>query len=72
MRLERLPQINKKLKAACAAKGCIYVDYWTKMIDANGDLPKNLARDGLHPHYAGYKIMADVLKAAFRANGLRQ
>ena len=29
------------------------------------------AAAGLHPHYAGYEIMARVLNKAARANGLR-
>ncbi|MBN1490573.1 MAG: G-D-S-L family lipolytic protein [Phycisphaerae bacterium] len=66
-----LPQINANLRAACAEKGCIYVDYVSAMTDANGDLPKTLARDGLHPHYGGYEIMARVLQAALAADGLR-
>jgi lysophospholipase L1-like esterase len=66
-----LPKINEKLKAACAARGCIYVDYAAQMQNAAGELPKDLARDGLHPHYAGYEIMARVLNKAARANGLR-
>ena len=66
-----LPQINEKLKALCATKGCIYVDYASKMKDAAGMLPKTLARDGLHPHYAGYEIMAQCVKEAAGLNGLR-
>lgn len=66
-----LPKINEKLKAACAAKGCIYVDYAAQMSNSAGELPKDLARDGLHPHYAGYEIMARALNKAARANGLR-
>lgn len=63
--------INEKIKAACAAKGCIYVDYASQMSDATGDLQKDLARDGLHPHYAGYEIMAKMIKEAAAAHGLR-
>jgi lysophospholipase L1-like esterase len=65
-----LPQINGQLRLLCAANGCIYVDYASQMMDENGDLRKDLARDGLHPHYAGYEIMARVLKDTARANRL--
>ncbi len=63
-------QINERLKAFCREKGCIYVDYATAVSDENGSLRKDLARDGLHPHYAGYEIMARVLLDAARAAGL--
>jgi lysophospholipase L1-like esterase len=69
-RTELRARINERLQAACKAKGCIYVDYASQMSDANGALRKNLARDGLHPHYAGYEIMARVLKTTAKVNGV--
>ena len=63
--------INEKLKTACGERGCIYVDYAAAMSDAHGDLRKDLARDGLHPHYAGYEIMARVLNETAARHGLR-
>lgn len=66
-----LPQINAMLKTACEAKGCIYVDYAPRLADANGLFRKDLSRDGLHPHYAGYAIMARCLTETVRAKGLR-
>jgi lysophospholipase L1-like esterase len=66
-----LPRINEKLKTACAAKGCIYVDYVPRLADSSGALRKDLARDGLHPHYAGYEIMAGCLQETARRKGLR-
>ena len=61
--------INDKVKSACAARGCTYVDYAAKMSD--GNLRKDLANDGLHPHYAGYAIMRDCLLEAARKQGVR-
>ncbi len=66
-----LPKISERLKAYCAANGCIYVDYAPALSDAQGALRKDLARDGLHPHYAGYEIMARVLQDTARANRIR-
>ena len=66
-----IPRINVKLKAACAVKGCHYVDYAAHLADADGALRKDLARDGLHPHYAGYEIMARLVMEATRATGSR-
>ncbi|HSW45416.1 MAG TPA: GDSL-type esterase/lipase family protein [Phycisphaerae bacterium] len=66
-----LPRINEILMKLCDEKGCVYVDYWSRMTDADGDLPRDFARDGLHPHYAGYEVMAEVLLKAAAGNGLR-
>jgi lysophospholipase L1-like esterase len=66
-----LPLINAKLKAMCEAKGCVYVDYASGLVDANGAMRKDLSRDGLHPHYAGYEIMSRRLIETARQHGLR-
>jgi lysophospholipase L1-like esterase len=66
-----LPRINDQLRASCVAHDCVYVDYASDMVDQRGDLRKDLAGDGLHPHYAGYEIMARVLKDTAQANRLR-
>ena len=63
-------QINDRLMALCKAKKCVYVDYAAQMRDAAGNLRAGLARDGLHPDWAGLKIMAKVLLDTMRKNGL--
>ncbi len=65
-----VPQINALLRQMCEKKGAVYVDYCSRMSDAAGDLPKAYARDGLHPHWAGYRIMAAVLLETARKHGL--
>lgn len=66
-----VPKINAKLKEMCVARGCIYVDYNAQMTDDKGDLKKTLANDGLHPHYAGYEIMARVLQTTAKEKSLK-
>ncbi len=61
-------RINHRIKAACAAQGCVYVDYASAMSDANGDLRKEFSSDGVHPNAAGYRVMSEVLMQAFRAH----
>ncbi len=66
-----VPKINELVRRMCREKGCIHVDYAARLTDANGDLPRTVARDGLHPHYAGYRIMRDVLIETATRNGIR-
>ncbi len=66
-----IPPLNERLKQLCAEKGCIYVDYAMALSDADGNLRKDLADDGLHPHWKGYAIMARVLRETAAAHGLR-
>jgi lysophospholipase L1-like esterase len=44
--------------------GCVYLDYFTAMLDANGMLKAELSEDDLHPNAAGYAIMAPLAEAA--------
>ncbi len=66
-----LVAVNERVRTACAAKGCIYVDYASRMSDAAGDLRKDLAYDGVHPNYAGYEVMARTLKESAARHNLR-
>jgi lysophospholipase L1-like esterase len=64
-------KINQRLQGVCTAKKCVYVDYAGQMRDAKGELRDGLARDDLHPDWAGLKIMARVLRDTMKKNGLR-
>jgi lysophospholipase L1-like esterase len=57
--------LNRWLKEYVAANpDCIYLDYFSAMVDEKGLLKRDLAEDGLHPNAAGYKIMAPLAEAA--------
>jgi lysophospholipase L1-like esterase len=60
----KILELNRWLKTYCAAHSCIYLDYFSAMVDDKGLLKKELADDGLHPNVAGYKIMAPLAEAA--------
>jgi lysophospholipase L1-like esterase len=62
-RPDLLREVNAWLKNYCATHGCIYVDYYSAMIDGNQMLRRELTKDGLHPLAAGYKIMAPLVEA---------
>ncbi|MBN1510515.1 MAG: hypothetical protein JXB13_00735 [Phycisphaerae bacterium] len=66
-----LAAVNERIRAACAAKGCIYVDYASLLSDPAGDLRKDLAYDSVHPNYAGYEVMARTLNETAVRHGLR-
>lgn len=65
--LEPAPKIialNAWMKAYAAKAGAVYLDYHAAMADARGGLPPELARDGVHPTEAGYRLMAPLLDRA--------
>ena len=67
---QRSPQkilaLNDWLKSYCAtaSHGCVYLDYFSAMVDDKGLMKKDLADDGLHPNAAGFKVMAPMAEAA--------
>jgi lysophospholipase L1-like esterase len=60
----KILELNRWLKHYCAANACLYVDYFSAMVDDKGLLKEDLADDGLHPNAAGYKIMVPLSEAA--------
>jgi lysophospholipase L1-like esterase len=61
---EKILVLNKWLNSYCDSGACLYVDYFSHMVDGSGLLQKDLAADGLHPNDAGHKIMAPLAQAA--------
>ncbi len=60
----KIVALNDWMKRYAAANGAVYLDYHTAMKDARDGLPENLARDGVHPTEAGYRIMARLAQQA--------
>jgi lysophospholipase L1-like esterase len=60
----RILALNKWLKNYCAKNACVYLDYFTALVDDRGMLKRALSDDGLHPNDAGYKIMAPLAEKA--------
>jgi len=61
---EKIRELNRWLRDYCKTTGCIYLDYFSAMVDEHGLLKKDLAEDGLHPNAAGYALMAPLAEAA--------
>jgi lysophospholipase L1-like esterase len=61
----KILNLNRWLKTYVAAHpDCLYLDYFSAMVDDKGLLKRELAEDGLHPNVTGYKIMAPLADAA--------
>ena len=56
--------LNRWMKDYCARTGCIYLDYFSAMVDDRGLMRADLAEDGLHPNPKGYAIMAPLAQKA--------
>jgi lysophospholipase L1-like esterase len=61
---EQILELNRWMKNYCVQNGCVYLDYFSAMVDEKGLLKSDLAEDGLHPNDKGYAIMAPLAQKA--------
>ena len=61
---EQILELNRWMKNYCVQNGCVYLDYFSAMVDEKGLLRSDLAEDGLHPNEKGYAIMAPMAQKA--------
>ena len=61
---EQILELNRWMKNYCEQNGCVYLDYFSAMVDDKGLLKADLAEDGLHPNDKGYAIMAPMAQKA--------
>lgn len=54
---EKIIKLNSMIKSYCDKNNISYVDYYSKMVDERNGLDKKYTKDGVHPTYAGYRIM---------------
>lgn len=60
----RILALNTWMRAFARARGYVYLDYFSAMVDHEGFLKNELSDDGLHPNAAGYAVMAPLVEAA--------
>jgi len=59
----RIKAINEQIaKLDDGGKTVKYLDIGAKFLDADGNLPKDIMPDSLHPNAKGYQIWADAIK----------
>jgi lysophospholipase L1-like esterase len=61
---EKIEALNRWLAHYCEAKGLVYVDYFSAMVDEHGLMRRDLADKGLHPNEAGYQVMTPLAAKA--------
>ncbi len=59
-------RLNDMIREYASKQGIPYIDYHSILTDKNGGLPKEYAKDGVHPNIAAYKIMEEFLLEQFK------
>jgi lysophospholipase L1-like esterase len=57
-------KLNALLQDYAASNHLAYVDYYSAVVAPNKGMQPDLAKDGVHPNLAGYKVMEPLAKAA--------
>ena len=65
---EKIVALNAWIKDYCAKTGCVYLDYYSAMLDDKQMFRQELTYDGLHPNATGYEVMAPLAEKAIAAS----
>lgn len=60
----KIVALNAWIKSYSARAGATYVDFHSAMADDRQGMRADLARDGVHPTEAGYRVMAPLVERA--------
>ena len=61
---EFIRALNDWLRAFCAQRGYVFLDFSPSLQNNAGLMQADLTDDGLHPNAKGYRVMAPLLLAA--------
>lgn len=60
----KIADLNQRIKEYAAKNGCVYLDYYSAMVDEQKGLQKALTYDGVHPNKDGYLVMGPLAEKA--------
>jgi lysophospholipase L1-like esterase len=62
----RIRELNSWLRDYAAKRGFDYIDYYSHLVGAAGELEPALGNDGVHPNRAGYRVMRKLIEEKIR------
>ncbi|ELX09254.1 hypothetical protein Jab_2c13160 [Janthinobacterium sp. HH01] len=65
-----IAELNGRLRALAAERGCDLVDYHGPLDDGAGGMRADCSNDGVHPNRRGYAHMRQALEPLLRRHGL--
>jgi lysophospholipase L1-like esterase len=61
---DKIASLNRWMGDFCIRNQLVYLDYYSRMVDANRSMRPELSNDGVHPTGAGYSIMEPLAEEA--------
>ena len=62
----KIVELNKMLKAYADKNECVYLDYFSAMVDERLGMKKEYSEDGVHPNKIGYQVMMPLCDQAIK------
>ena len=62
----KIIELNARLRRYASRVGAVYLDYHSALADSAGGLKAELGKDGVHPNFAGYSMMAPLAEKAIQ------
>ena len=59
---KRIQEVNSGIREIADNEGAAFIDLFTLMVDSNGQMPANMADDGLHPNHNGYDLITSYVR----------
>jgi len=66
---EKVIMLNALIEKYCQENKIVYIDYYSKMANAQKGLDTEIANDGVHPTFFGYQIMKPLVLEAIKKVG---
>jgi lysophospholipase L1-like esterase len=64
--VDKVIAMNEFIKNYAGENNCLYIDYYTPMVDDEKGLKIEYSEDGVHPNKAGYAVMTPLVLEAIR------
>jgi len=61
---EKIIALNKMIKTYAEKSACIYLDFFSAMVDERNGLKAEYSKDGVHPNEEGYNVMEPLTEVA--------
>ena len=65
---KQIVELNGQIQALAKRYRCIYLDYFSPMVNDQLGLKREFSEDGVHPNEAGYITMASLAEKAIAAS----
>jgi lysophospholipase L1-like esterase len=69
---QQIIELNKEIRIIAKRYDCIYLDYFTAMVDSDSGLKREFSEDGVHPNESGYIVMSTLAQSAIAAASRRR